>query len=76
MFGLTYKNLAMSKSHKATPKLRDVIEAAMYDAFLKAAERAKRTHTYLVVQKGDKIERIPFDKIDEFVASQSTKGGI
>lgn len=61
----------MKNQSKKIPSLHEVAGAALHDAFLKAAERAKQTRTYLVVQKDHKIERIPFDKIDAFVASQN-----
>lgn len=62
----------MKNQPKPIPPLYEVASAAMHDAFLKAAERAKQTRTYLVVERNHKIEHIPFDKIDEFVASQNT----
>jgi hypothetical protein len=64
----------MKNLSKKTPLLHEVASAALHDAFLNAAERAKQTRTYLVVKKNGQIERIPFNKIDEFVASQNMKG--
>lgn len=48
--------------------LDDVIAPALHAAFLRAAERAKQTHTYLVIEREGKIERISYEKIDSFIA--------
>lgn len=61
----------MTKRNKPTPKLSDVINEALQDAFLKAAERAKQTRTYLVIEKNHKIEKISFDRIDDFIANNN-----
>lgn len=48
--------------------LDKVIASALHEAFSKAVERAKQTRTYLVFEREGKIERIPYDKIDSFIA--------
>lgn len=55
------------------PPLYEVIAAAMYDAFIRAAERAKQTRTYLVIERKGLIERIPYDKIDKFIEEQKKR---
>lgn len=53
--------------------LDQVIGPALHAAFLRAAERAKQTHTYLVIEREGKIERIPYEKIDFFIAHLKSK---
>jgi hypothetical protein len=48
--------------------LDEVIDSALHTAFLRAAERAKQTCTYLVIERKGKIERIPYEEIDYFIA--------
>ena len=50
--------------------LDEVIDSALHAAFLRAADRAKQTHTYLVIERKGKIERIPYEKIDSFIAQK------
>lgn len=61
----------MKNQLKEMPPLYEVASAAVHDAFLKAAERAKQTRTYLVVERNHQIVHIPFDEIDAFVVSQN-----
>lgn len=55
-----------------TVSLDQVIGPALHAAFLQAAERAKQTRTYLVIEREGKIERIPYEKIDFFIAQLKT----
>lgn len=52
------------------PPLDEVLLPALREAFLKAAEEAKQTHTALVVWQDNKIVHIPYNKIDQFVKKQ------
>lgn len=52
----------MKNQSKEIPPLYKVASAAVHDAFLKAAERAKQTRTYLVIERNNKIEHIPLTK--------------
>ncbi|MFT3742442.1 MAG: hypothetical protein QM752_07300 [Gammaproteobacteria bacterium] len=47
--------------------LHEALGPALQIAFLRAAELAKQTRTYLVIQNGDKIRRISYEDIDEFI---------
>lgn len=58
----------MMQDKKDNIALDQVIGPALHAAFLRAAERAKQTHTYLVIEREGKIERIPYEKIDSFIA--------
>ena len=60
----------MKNSPNSMLLLDQVIAPALQDAFLKAAERAKQTRTYLVFERHGKIERIFYEEIDNFIASQ------
>jgi hypothetical protein len=55
-----------NKNNHVVP-LDEVIDSALHAAFLQAAERAKQTRTYLVIERKGKIERIPYEKIDSFI---------
>lgn len=50
--------------------LHDALGPALWVAFLRAADIAKQTRTYLVFQEGDAIKRIPYQEIDVFVAQK------
>ena len=65
----------MKNNTTTIPPLYEVIGPALHDAFLKAAERAKQTRTYLVIERKGEIERIPYDKIDAFVKEQKRNIG-
>lgn len=61
----------MNNNQQPLPSLHEVLGLALHEAFLRAAELAKQTRTYLVVQEGDKIRHVPYSEIDAFVAKQS-----
>lgn len=50
--------------------LHDVLGPALHEAFLRAADLAKQTRTYLVVWDGEKVRHVAYDEIDEFVAER------
>lgn len=58
----------MKNKNNHVVSLDEVIDSALHTAFLRAADRAKQTHTYLVIERKGKIERIPYEKIDSFIA--------
>ncbi len=63
----------MNTNLQEIPSLHEVLGPALHLAFLKAAELAKQTRTYLVVQRDQEIVRIPYDQIDAFIAEQAKK---
>lgn len=60
----------MKNDQESMLLLDQVIGPALHDAFLKAAEHAKQTRTYLVMEHNGQIERIDYEKIDAFIAEQ------
>lgn len=61
----------MKNNLEPIPSLHEVLGPALHKAFLRAAELAKQTRTYLVVQDGDKIRHVSYEEIDVFVAERS-----
>lgn len=58
----------MKNKNNHVVSLDEVIDSALHAAFLGAAERAKQTRTYLVIERKGKIERIPYQELDYFIA--------
>lgn len=61
----------MQNNQNPLSLLHTVLGPALHQAFLRAAELAKQTQTYLVVQEGDKIRHVSYEEIDDFVAKQN-----
>jgi Fe2+ or Zn2+ uptake regulation protein len=66
----------MKDKNKNVISLDEVIAPALHAAFLRAAERAKQTHTYLVIERKGKIERISYEKIDSFISQIRREMGV
>lgn len=71
--GGEYRKITMINKNKHVVSLDEVIDSALHAAFLQAAERAKQTRTYLVIERKGKIEHIPYEKIDYFIAQNKIK---
>ncbi|HVV68199.1 MAG TPA: hypothetical protein VHE99_04055 [Gammaproteobacteria bacterium] len=61
----------MKDNQEPIPSIHDVLGPALHKAFLRAAELAKQTRTYLVVQEGDRIRHVSYEEIDAFVAERN-----
>ncbi len=61
----------MNNDQPPIPSLHEVLGPALHKAFLRAAELAKQTRTYLVVQEGEGIRRVPYKEIDAFIAERT-----
>lgn len=61
----------MKDNQEPIPSIHDVLGPALHKAFLRAAELAKQTRTYLVVQYEGKIRHVSYEEIDAFVAERS-----
>ncbi len=59
-FGKKFRKKSMKDGQEPIPSIHDVLGPALHKAFLRAADLAKQTRTYLVVQEGDRINKACF----------------